>query len=183
MKNKSIIVNKHYDPAILKTIIRRYWWWPVLFVFAFSSFAYFLLRYTKPVYESTMVMQLEKEDAAKEIIDIENINSRNGDISAEIELLRSQLIFEKAIQKLNYSTSYFSEGQVLTTEKYNSSSFMVKSYELKDSTLIGIPIYLKYSRDIVTLDYIFNNKKYSIKGRLDEHLINNHFNIVNNLSI
>ena len=151
MKNKSIIVNKHYDPAILRTIITRYWWWPLLFVLFFSSFAYFILRYTKPVFESTMVIQLEKEDAAKEIIDIENINSRNGDISAEIELLRSQLIFEKAIQKLNYSTSYFSEGQFLTQEKYNSSSFMVQSFELKDSTLLSVPIYLKYNRSFLLI--------------------------------
>jgi len=178
LKNKSIIVNKHYDPAILRTIVTRYWWWPLLFVLFFSSFAYFILRYTKPVFESTMVIQLEKNDAAKEIIAIENINSRNGDISAEIELLRSQLIFEKAIQKLNYSTSYFSEGQFLTQEKYNSSSFMVQSFELKDSTLLSVPIYLKYNRGVITLNYSFKNKTHTISGKLGEHLINSHFNIV-----
>ncbi|MEY3437784.1 MAG: hypothetical protein RL265_369 [Bacteroidota bacterium] len=178
MSNRTIIVNKDFDPTILRTVLRRYWWWPVLFIVLFSTFAYFYLRYTMPVYESTMVFQLGNEDAAKEIIDIENINSRDVDISSEIELMRSQLIFEKAIQKINYSVSIFSKGQILTEQKYNSSSFNVQPYALRDSSLIGKPIFVNFNGGIITLSYLSKGKKQTIIGKLNDHLLNKDFDIV-----
>ena len=40
-----------------------------------------------------MVIQIDNEDNARDIIDIENINSKQNDISSEVELMRSQLMF------------------------------------------------------------------------------------------
>jgi len=113
----SVLINKEYDSDILKTIIKRYWWWPVLFVFAFSTAAYFSLRYTVAIYESSMIIQLGNNDNAKELINVENINSKENDISSEIELMRSQFLFEKAIKRINYNVSLFSKGNVLTRKK------------------------------------------------------------------
>lgn len=178
MNSKSLIINKDYDPAILQTIIKRYWWWPVLFVFLFSTMAYFYLRYTKPTYESSMVIQLDNQDNAKEIIDVENINSRDGDMSSEIELMRSQFMFEKAIQRINYNVSLYSKGQVLTEEKYNSSSFNIQPYSLKDSSLINMPIFVLFDGNKVTLNYNLYGKNFSLKGRLNDHFVNEHFDLV-----
>jgi len=143
----------------------------------FSTFAYFFLRYTKPTYESTMVIQLDNQDNAKELIDIENINTKQ-DISSEIELMRSQFMFEKAIQRINYNVSLYSKGQVLTEEKYNSSSFNIQPYSLKDSTLINVPIFVNYDGKAITLSYQHVGKNIVVKGKLNEHLSNEHFDIV-----
>jgi capsular exopolysaccharide synthesis family protein len=125
-----------------------------------------------------MVIQLGTEDNAKDILDVENINSKGADISSEIELMRSQLIFERAIKRINYNVSLFSEGKFLTEEKYNSSSFIIQPYELKDSALINVPIFVKYENDNVFLTYNFKGKTSIAKGKLNEHIINNHFNLI-----
>lgn len=177
MNNKSIIINKDYDPAILQTIIKRYWWWPVLFVVLFSTVAYFFLRYTKPTYESSMVIQLDNQDNAKDIIELENINSKKDDISSEIELMRSQFMFEKAIKRTSYNVSLFSKGQVLTEEKYLSSSFYVTPFELKDSSLINVPIVVAFDGKIISVNYAHLGKNYALKGKLNERLSNSHFEI------
>lgn len=178
MEKKGFIINKDYDPLILQTIVKRYWWWPVLFVAFFLTMSYFYLRYTKPTYESTMVIQIDNEDNARDIIDIENINSKQNDISSEVELMRSQLMFEKAIQRINYNVSLYSKGQVLIEEKYNSSTFNVLPFELKDSSLIGVPIYVDFDGDWITLAYSHNGRRNEIRGRIDSHFENSHFDLV-----
>ena len=178
MEKKGFIINKDYDPLILQTVVKRYWWWPVLFVAVFLTMSYFYLRYTKPTYESTMVIQIDNEDNARDIIDIENINSKQSDISSEVELMRSQLMFEKAIQRINYHVSLYSKGQVLIEEKYNSSTFNVLPFALKDSMLIGVPIYVAFDGELVSLSYTHNGKKNLIKGKLNSHFENNHFDLV-----
>ncbi len=67
---------------------------------AFASFAYIYLRYTKPTFESSMILQLGDKDNAKDILDIENINSRDNELSSVVELLRSELLFERADQHI-----------------------------------------------------------------------------------
>ena len=134
-----IIINKDFDPAILRTILKRYWFWPIMFVGLFFGAAYTYLRYTKPTYESSLVLQLDNQDNAKEILQIENINSKNdNDIPSQIELMRSELMFEKAVQKINYHVSLFSKGQILIEEKYKSSTFHVQPFSLKDSSFLDL---------------------------------------------
>jgi tyrosine-protein kinase Etk/Wzc len=178
VEKKGFIINKDYDPLILQTIVKRYWWWPVLFVAVFLTLSYFYLRYTKPTYESSMVIQIDNEDNARDIIDIENINSKQNDISSEVELMRSQLMFEKAIQRINYNVSLYSKGQVLIEEKYNSSTFNVLPFELKDSSLIGVPIFVDFDGDWITLAYSHNGRRNEIRGKIDSHFENSHFDLV-----
>ena len=178
MNNRSFIINKEYDPLILQTILKRNWWIPLFLMTVFGLVAFLYLRYTKPIYESSMVIQLSDQDDAKEVINFENINSKENDLSATIELMRSQLMFEKAVQQINYNVSLFSKGQVLTEEKYNSSSFNVHPYQLKDSSLAGRPVWVDYNNGKVTLSYTFRSKNYSVTGKLNEHIENEHFDVI-----
>lgn len=177
MNKKSLIINKDFDPIILGTVLKRYWWWPVLFVLLFSTLAYFFLRYTKPVYESTMMIQLDNEDNAAEVLSVKNINIKE-DISSDIELMRSQLMFEKAIQRINYNVSVFSKGSVLTEEKFNSSELSILPYALKDSSLIGVQMFIQFDGKFVLLSYNHNGRAHRLKGLLNEHIQNKHFDIV-----
>jgi tyrosine-protein kinase Etk/Wzc len=124
-----------------------------------------------------MIIQLDNQDNAKDIIEVENVNNKD-DISSEIELMRSQLMFEKAVQRINYNVSLFSKGQVLTEERYNSSSFNVLAYMLKDSALVDVPIFLTYRSGKVQLNYSFKGKNYRVSGFLGKHIINEHFDLV-----
>ncbi len=179
MGNQGIIINKSYDPLILKTVLRRYWWWAAILVIAFGALAYTYLRYTKPTFESSMVLQLGDKDSAKDVLDIENINSKENEISGMVELLRSELLFERALSKLNLSVSLFTRGQILTEEKYLSSTFNIQPYGLMDSSLIGQEIAVKsLGNSKVLLSYEKNGRQVSLRGKLNERLANQDFDVV-----
>jgi len=176
--NKSIIINKSYDPLILRTIIKRYSWWPFLFLVLFGLLAFFYLRYTKPIYESSMVIQLSNTDNAKDVLNIENVNTQENAISSVIELLRSEMMFQKAVKRLSLDVSLYSRGKVLTEEKYLSSSYYVQPYELNDSSLVNEEIRVSYEGDKVMLSYEKNGVSKEVTGYINEHIKNRDFDIV-----
>ncbi len=178
MKKKSVIVNKDFDPFILQTILRRHWWWPLLFVSFFLSLAFLILRYTKSSYESSLVLQIEFEDKGKEVFNVENINRRQTNLSSYVELMRSQFLFEKAVKLINYNVSIFSKGQVLIEERYNASNFHIVPYQLKDSSLVSIPINVDFEDQTVSLSYLHQGKNFVLKGKLNQHLENQHMEVV-----
>lgn len=178
MSGESFFITKEFDAQVIKTVLRRKWWIPLLCIISCLTIAFFYLRYTKPVYESSMVIQLANNDKAKELLDIENINSNASSFNSDVELLRSEMLFEKALGKLNVSVSLYHEGKILTEEKYTASSFNVQPYELKDSSLINVPIYLTTNGKELNLSYDFQGKTFNMKGKFDEHIINSHFDIV-----
>jgi tyrosine-protein kinase Etk/Wzc len=179
LKEKVKIVNKEFDIQILLTVLKRHWWTPILLSFIFWCFAFFYLRYTKPTYESTMLLQLNSRDNAKEVMAIEGIDRGDADLSAEVELLKSQLLFNQAIKSLNYHISLFSKGSVLTEDKYKSGDFHVQPFSLNDSSLVDVPIVLTVdNNNIIYLDYEHGGRKYGVKGKLNQHFINEHFDII-----
>ena len=178
MSNKSIIINKTYDPLILRTILKRYWWWPILFILLFGALAFTYLRYTKPIYESSMVLQLSDEDNAKEVLNIENLSARDNQLSSVVELLRSELLFKRAVKSMGLNVSLYSRGNVLTEEKYLASTYYIQPYELNDSSLINVEIRVVSDGKNIQLRYLKNGAKKNVKGYVNEHLKNEDFDIV-----
>src|SRR6218665_2389917 len=158
-RKSSFIINTDYNPLIVGTILRRFWWWALLIIGVLGIGAFLYLRYTKPVYESSMVIQLEEKDQGKELLEIENVNTKDN-ISSELELLRSQFLFDMAIDKLNMNVSVFSKGNILTEEKYHQSSFNVIPYSLKDSSLCDVPIFVEVKDRKIQLSYAHGGKEY-----------------------
>jgi tyrosine-protein kinase Etk/Wzc len=174
----SFFITKNFDFQVVKAVLRRNWWIPILCILSCLTVAFFYLRYTKPVYESSMVIQLANNDKAKELLDIENINFDASSFNSNIELLRSEMLFEKALSKLNLGVSFIQEGKFLTEEKYNSISINVQPFELKDSSLINIPIYIKSEGNNVKLNYLYQGENFKLKGQFNKHIICKHFDIV-----
>jgi capsular exopolysaccharide synthesis family protein len=179
LKEKVKIVNKEFDVQILFTVLRRHWWAPIALIFLFWSFAFFYLRYTKPTFESTMLLQLNSKDNAKDIMAIEGIDKGDADLSAEVELLKSQLLFNQAIKLLNYPISIFSKGSVLSEDKYKAGDFSVQPFLLNDSSLVDIPVVLTVdNNNTIYLDYEYGGSKFGVKGKLNQHFVNQHFDII-----
>lgn len=177
MSNDSFFITKEYDGFILKTVLKRNFWIPLLLVAICFSVAFFYLRYFQPVFQSSTIIQINNDDKAKDVLDIENINS-DPSLNSEIELLRSQLIFEAALGKMNMNVSLFQKGNILTEEKYLSSLFNVQPYELRDSSLVDVPIWVKFNGQEIELKYNFRGKPFRVSGKLNQHLINEHFDVV-----
>jgi capsular exopolysaccharide synthesis family protein len=173
-KEKTLFVNKEFNPAILATVLKRSF---VFFILIFGiafSLAYVYLRYSKPVYEASMLIQVFNEDQASDVIGIDHINNRRS-ISREIQLLRSQYLFDKAIERLNLNVSYFSKGDVLTEERYHQSSFHVTPFHLHDSALCHVPIWVKQNGGGYLLVYHFGGIEYSELVQSGQRVQNQHF--------
>lgn len=174
----SFIINKTYDPLLFRTVIKRYWWYMPIILSFFFFIAMIYLRYTKPIYESNLILQIENEDNAKNIIDIENINTKKDIFYSEVELLRSELLFNQTIKNLGFEVSIFYKGKFLTEEKYKSGSFNIQAYELMDSSLVDVPIYISYVENKINLNYELGDKSYEFKEEIGKHIITPHFDIV-----
>ena len=187
MKEKTTVVNKEFDMQILFTVLKRHWWTPILLILLFWTFAFFYLRYTKPVYDSTMLIQLGSNDNAKDVMEIEGLSKGDDNMSSEVELLKSQLLFNRALETLNFHTSVYSKGAVLTEELYKSGVFQIQPYALNDSSLVDVPIVITVDdKNVIYLDYLKNGVKCGIRGKINQHIINNDFDIIirtSNLSL
>lgn len=136
---KRFAVNREFDPAILWVVIRKNWYvFPLLLLVALLS-GFIYLRYTKPVYSSSAIIQRSSQDEGKRILDIDNFETE-GSLSEDVELLKSTFLLEKALRNLNLNISYYSEGEILTEEKYLMSSYHITLLEVKDSSIIGAPV-------------------------------------------
>ena len=96
--------------------------------------------YTKPIYRSNSIVQLIQDDKTSQILGTASLVEDKSMLSKEIELLRSDMLFSRAIRKLNLETSIFAEGEILTKDLYRTAPFEIIIYSLNDSSLIEKPI-------------------------------------------
>src|SRR5690606_7615895 len=97
-----------------------------------------------------------------------------GSLSEDIELLKSSFLLEKALRNLNLNISYYSEGDILTEEKYLLSSYHITVFELHDSTLIGTPIHIEKIENGIQLSFI-NAGQLNVVPLLEGEIVDNSF--------
>ncbi len=117
--------------------------WIILIFGSTLTTAYLVIRWTKPLFESTSELKLDVDTNATELgltnfTDNTNLNV----ISGEIELIQSKLFFNKIIDNFDLGIAYFTEGNVLNDEKYMSSPFKV-DYILKDPAIYDQKIHIE----------------------------------------
>ena len=98
IEEKSIFSNKEFDLRILFIILGRHWISPLMIIILFGLGSFLYLRYTKPIYKSTSILQIIEEDKVGDVLGQSMRNQQSTDLSKEIELLRSDVLFKKSIQ-------------------------------------------------------------------------------------
>ena len=135
--------SNEFDLGLLLFILRKNLVW-IAVILLISFIAIFLtLRYSVPTYRVSSVIQIEKNDRANQLLEVQGFNE-TGDISGEIELLKSKYLILKTIENLPMEVSYYSQGKFLEKELYVESPFVVE-FDLIDSSLIGRPIFVDFS--------------------------------------
>ncbi|MEM9024228.1 MAG: hypothetical protein AAGB22_10825, partial [Bacteroidota bacterium] len=91
--------------------------------------AYRSILYTNPVYESTAKIKLD--DIAYGISSANlyqdfDVFSNTNKIATEVEVIRSKVLIQEALQHVDFSTSYFRVGTIRTTEMYHNTPFLVE---------------------------------------------------------
>lgn len=163
--------NHQVDWLKLKLILKKSLpWFAVIFTLLITT-AVLYLRYTKPMYESSSEIKLDKEDQSNLLgLPQYEQNSNLGLLSSEMELIRSRLFFNKVIETVNLNPQYFTYGNILVDEKYLSPPFIV-AYKILSASVYNIPIDVKVTNDkSYELSYTINEQKQSYKGQFGDSL-------------
>ena len=125
------------------------------------TLGFLYLRYTPETFESSTTLQINIKDQGEEIL---NINSfeQTSNINSIVELMKSEIIINKAIKKLDLQTLYYSEGEILSRNIYKNAPFLIKDLNIKDSSsVLEQKIYVKQNKSYIELHNENESKIYS----------------------
>ncbi len=130
------------DFTKILSIVNKSLIWIALFIIISVSTAWLVIRYTPPLYESSSTVKLKvKSDAG--LLGLggmgESIENHYGNLSGEIELIKSKLFYTKILEQLDLNVSYFTKGDILSTETYKTAPFVVE-YNVKNDAIYNQPI-------------------------------------------
>src|SRR5688572_9190163 len=166
-RKKITPLNEEFDFKLFVIIAKKSAIWFGVFMFVSVMFAFLYLRYTAPIYEATSILKLSDENNAGVLLgQKENVFSEgtNQQIAGDIELIRSKIIAQRAINKLNLKISYYAKGTVLDLELYTSSPFEVQA-RIQDSSIFHKPIFIEFSdKNVFTLRFTYNGQKQEISN-------------------
>ncbi len=99
------------------------------------------LRYATPLYESTAKIKLAEGNEGvvnTTLLKTQDVFSPDNRTAAEVELLKSPLLLNKALNRLDLTTTVYRRGQLRTTELYHDSPLLVhmqlRSHRWEDET-------------------------------------------------
>jgi len=133
--------NTETDPTLFFYLLRKNLQWIGLVIFICIISAYLLLRYTVPVYQSSLTFQVGSINTANQVLEVDNFYEKS-DLEKDVEILKSKLLFKRAISHLPLDVTYFNKGKILNFELYKSSPIKV-IYQIKDSSILGEKFYVK----------------------------------------
>src|SRR5690606_37323822 len=89
-------------------------------------------------------------------LNLSNVNANNG-LSSNIELLKSPVLFESAINKLHLSVALFNRGNILNNQIYGDG-FQYNNLEILDSSILNKEINLEVQNKKAFVIYQHQNK-------------------------
>ena len=165
-------LSQEFELGLFLYLLNKIKWIIVAIILLFTFGAQMYLRYTPEIYKTRALLQVAIKDQPSELGEIYSFNSSTN-LNAEIELIKSQKSISRLIKRLNLKIFYFSEGEILTRFLYNSSSFKLENFAVKDSSIISQKIYLNFEdnyftltdekKEIIYAKYIEPNKFFSSK--------------------
>jgi uncharacterized protein involved in exopolysaccharide biosynthesis len=133
----------------------------ILAMFIGYLIAYKYLNYATPIYESTAKLKLadigDGVPSSNLFKDLDVFVSIHR-ISAEIEVLKSEVLLQKVVKTLNLETEIYRTGKIKTVELFNQSPFIIQHGRISDKAFDT-----KYKLALTDrLHYILTNPKSGI---------------------
>ena len=131
----SVADHNDIDWHKLSVVVKQKFPWIALILILCITASYLVIRYTKPLYQSTSEIKLGRENQSN-VLNLTEVESSNSFalLSSEMELITSRLFFNKVIESVRLNPQYFTYGQFLDDEKYSNPAFTV-DYQLKNISL------------------------------------------------
>ncbi|MFM7664795.1 MAG: Wzz/FepE/Etk N-terminal domain-containing protein, partial [Bacteroidota bacterium] len=167
MSKSSLSINDSFNPIILRNVLVRHWYKPLIIFAVILVGVFIYLRYSKPVYESQAVLQIIQENRTQQILGEASVMSQQHSLSEDVELLKSPVLFHNAIQNLSLHTFSFNDGKLITENLYGFTPYSIITNQLADSGLCGTNLYFEATGGrSFNLNYKYRGKDYSIHGSL-----------------
>jgi len=117
-----------FDLGKMLMVVRRSIVWIILIFALCISAVYLYLYYQVPIYQSGASLKLEMKGTSSLLgLGIfKNNDETTRYLYSEIEIIKSNLIYEQVIRNLKLETACFSEGNINDFEMYHNSPFRVE---------------------------------------------------------
>src|SRR5690606_14215411 len=131
--------NQQIDLKALLFNYLRHWHWFAISIVVCLLLAFLYLRYATPEYESTSKVLIKDDkkgggiDPSAAFADLDIFKS-NQNINNEIEVLTGKTLMFRVLKELKLETTFFSEGNIKTSEEYGTSlpiRITVSNYDTK----------------------------------------------------
>jgi capsular exopolysaccharide synthesis family protein len=132
----------------LKAIIVRLlskWYYFLIALLVVIPLAYLYLRITPKQYQVRASLLVKNEEPAMstdQFLKGMDLFAEKTELEDEIGILKSYSMVEQAMRQLNFGISYFTQKNLVTTEHYNSSPFVIELDSVVDQ-LIHVPIHIE----------------------------------------
>ncbi|MBI4932041.1 MAG: polysaccharide biosynthesis tyrosine autokinase [Bacteroidetes bacterium] len=163
-KERVSSLSSDFELGLFFFLIRKNLFWIFLFFTISFACAYLYLRYTPQVFQSKTILQINSENEASKILNVQNINEegQNG-IAKSLEFLRSKVFFVRALSSLPLKTTYFAEGTFRKNEHYNNSSYSAEA-TIKHNVIYGQRVYIHFdNKNNGEINYNTEGKDHSYK--------------------
>ena len=134
---------KRQDPILFFYLLRKNlpWFGIILTISIASAFVY--LRYTVPIYESTLKFQVGTKNTANQVLEVNDFHESRDDLAKDVQILTSKLLFKRSLERLPLDVTYFKQGEILDHELYGAAPIKV-DYEVKDSAILGHQFFIEF---------------------------------------
>ncbi|AWW32575.1 tyrosine protein kinase [Echinicola strongylocentroti] len=105
-----------------------YWPWIALFVFLGMAGAFFVNRYSTPIWsvESTVLIKDESSGMSMDLFENTGLVKSSSNIENEIGILKSYTLAEEAVQELNINVQVYKQGVLGMVPVYGNQSMLVE---------------------------------------------------------
>lgn len=136
------------DTDKVKFVLRRSLPVIVLILLLSGIGSWLYIRYTSPVFEAQSILKLDvkRESNIFGFAASEPFGEAINNLAGELELIKSEVIFDKLARMPRFAISYYYKGKILSDEKYGNSPFNFES-EYFDPTLFDKPLYVEPQED------------------------------------
>lgn len=152
-ENKIPTLNQDFELETFLTVLKK----NLIFVIIFFALAicggYLYFRYTQPIFSSSSIIQIKKENRTNQILGI----SSDVNMNPTIEIMRSEEFLKTVVKNLPLGISFFTEGAFLKSESYGSMPFRVE-YEITNPKIYDNAIYYEQNKDGKSYDINIGEK-------------------------
>ena len=107
-------------------ICLSHWYLFLISVVVALAIGFVLNRYKTNVYQTSGTVLIKDQNGYDPTVLMTNLNFNTQNVENEMAILKSYMLTERAIKKMNLEVTYFEKGRVATVELYQSAPFTVE---------------------------------------------------------